>query len=145
MLTANLLSIVGLLLTSASAIWLAVHDFRQRTRQGNKSLRRDELVSHRDAMLRRYQEVRTNLENANRSLDPTGQRERYPVEQMTNAVRADFEAAERKLTEAEGALQESTADAWPQPVHFGAFVLLLVGFLCQLGAEILKLLPTTSL
>jgi len=137
----NVLSIVGLLLTSASAIWLAVHDFRQRNLQGNKSLQRDGLANHRDAMLRRYQEVRANLESANKSLDSTGQHQRYPVDEMTTGVRADFEAAERKLAEAESALQQSTAEAWPQPVHFGAFLLLLVGFLFQLGAEVLKLLP----
>ena len=140
----NILSIVGLLLTSASAIWLAAHDFKQRNLQGNKSLRRDGLVSYRDAMLRRYQEVRTNLESANNSLDPTGQHQRYPVDEMTNGVRADFEAAERKLAEAESALQQSTSDAWPQPVHFGAFLMLLVGFLCQLAAEVLKLVPIAS-
>ena len=140
----SILSIVGLLLTSASAIWLAAHDFTQRNLQGNKSLRRDGLVAHRDAMLRRYHEVRTNLENANKSLDPTGRHQRYPVEQMTSAVRTDFETVERALADAETALQQSTADAWPQPVHFGAFVLLFVGFLCQLGAEVLKLVPTVQ-
>ena len=65
-------------------------------------------------MLRRYQEVRTNLESANNSLDPTGQHQRYPVDQMTNGVRTDFEAGQNASSpKPKSALQQSTSDAWP--------------------------------
>ena len=98
----NILSIVGLLLTSAPRSGSQCMTSGSETNKGtNRCAVTDWSLS--DAMLGRYQEVRTNLESATESLDPAGQHQRYSVEEMTKAVRADFETAERKLAEAESA------------------------------------------
>jgi hypothetical protein len=72
------------------------------------------------------------------SLDPTGIHQRYDIEQMTQGVRHDLDEAAKKVAEAEAALEGTPTDVWPKPVHFSAFALLLVGFLCQLVAEVIR-------
>jgi hypothetical protein len=137
-------SILGLLLTSASAIWLLAHEIKERHLRGNKLQKRNELIVHREAMRRRLEEVQGNLRRANEALDPSGKHQRYSVEQMTQDVRKDLEEAKRKVAEADSALAATPADEWPQPVHLGAFALLLVGFLCQLLAELIRTFSATA-
>jgi hypothetical protein len=129
-------AVTGLILTSVSAIWLLAHEIRERDQRGDKIQKRDELIVHREAMRRRFDEVKRNLERANASLDPNGAHQRYDVERMTQDVRRDLEEAANSVAEAEAALEGTPTDVWPKPVHFGAFALLLVGFLCQLVAEL---------
>ena len=95
-------------------------------------------------MRRRLEEVQGNLRRANEALDPSGKHQRYSIEQMTQNVRSDLEEAQRKVAEADSALEAAPADEWPQPVHIGAFALLLVGFLCQLLAELIRAFGTTG-
>jgi hypothetical protein len=45
-------SIIGLLLTSASAIWLLAHDIKERDLRGNKLQKRNDLLVHRESMRR---------------------------------------------------------------------------------------------
>jgi hypothetical protein len=136
----SVLSILGLLLTSASAIWLLAHDIKQKNRRGDHLLKRQDLVASRDATRREVEKRARLLQNANKSLDPSGEHQRYDVDVMTENVRRDLETAERDLAQANEALEESAKDAWPAPVHFGAFGLLLAGIVCQLVAEIMKTL-----
>jgi hypothetical protein len=42
------------------------------------------------------------------------------------------------VAEADAALEGTPAEVWPKPAHFSAFALLLVGFLCQLVAEVIR-------
>ena len=98
----------------------------------------------RDATRREVEKRARLLQNANESLDPSGEHQRYDVDVMTVNVRRDRETAERDLAQANEALEESARDAWPAPVHFGALGLLFAGFVCQLVAEIMKAVARNS-
>ena len=145
----SVLSILGLLLTSASAIWLLAHDIKQKDKRGDHLVKRKDLIASRDDKRREVEKRGRLLQSANESLDPSGQHRRYDVKSMTENERRDLETAERDLAQANEALEESAGDAWPAPVHFGAFGLLVAGFVCQLVAEIMKAMAnlgtTTSL
>jgi hypothetical protein len=132
--------ITGLLLTSISAIWLLAHEIKERDQRGDMVQKRDDLIVRREAMRWRFEEVKRNLEQANASLDPTGQHQYYDVQKRTEGVRHDLDEAAKKVAEAQAALDGTPTDVWPKPVHFGAFALLLAGFLCQLVAEVMRAL-----
>jgi hypothetical protein len=136
------LSLLGLLATSISGIWLLAHEIRERHRKGDRLQKLQDLRKTEDALRRSLEQVTKNLQTANDALDPTGEHVRYPLEQWTATSRAQLAEAQHKVTAAENALQDSAAATWPQPVHILAFVLLGFGFVCQLLAELIKMFGT---
>jgi hypothetical protein len=131
------LSVSGLVLSTASAFWLLMREIWERNRNAHHLLKKQEFAIRRDALKNSLAGVQRDLASANKSLDPSGVHERYSIEDMTKDVRKQIEVVDEHLSLADD-LGRAVDEAWPTPSHLGAFMLLFIGFVCQLVAELLK-------
>jgi len=134
------LSILGLVVSSISAIWLALHDIRERNRNGDRLLKRRDLSIRRNALKAGINNNLRNLATAfadpNPS-DPSGEKYRQRVHENTSRDEAELQEVERQIDEIDEEGRNFQA-AWASVAHLGGFGLLLLGFMFQRWAEILK-------
>jgi hypothetical protein len=114
-----------------------MHEIAEKQKLGNRLLEREGLHSKRRALKTSITDVQRNLPTAYAHVDPTGEKLQKQLEVDTKFYREELQKAESEMEKLDEDLMDSSA-AWPSQVHFGAFGLLLAGFLLQLVAEILK-------
>jgi len=131
------LSILGLIISVGSAALLLWHEMTEKDKARNRFQKKKDLLDDRKRWNRDIKDVRRLLAIAYAEIDPTGEKEKRRVEINTKKYQEDIKTAETELERIEEELLD-TAAAPPSPVHFRAFGLLLLGFILQLWAEILK-------
>jgi len=133
-------SILGLIVSSASAFWLLAHEIREKTRTGDRLLKKRDLLLRRRSLKADIEEIRKNLAKAFKEVDPTGEKMRQRFGENTKDRRLELRDVELQLEKLDEEEAEGFADAWPSRAHIGGFGLLLLGFVMQLIAEIKKAL-----
>jgi len=133
------LSILGLVLASASAIWLLCHEISEKNKNAAFLARRRDLLGQKTALKITIRNIRDNFGKINRGVHPSGV---YAPD--AEHLRNDLAGPESKLVAVEADLEalddadKAAANAWPSVAHILGFGLLLMGFALQLIAEILK-------
>jgi hypothetical protein len=130
------LSILGLVLSTASAFWLLVQETRDRLARSKRLMQAADLRSQLKAKRDLVKERKQKLQEINTSFG----RELYSSERdrITADILAEIETQENELDEMNDAHKEAL-EVMPPVSHFGAFILLAVGFLLQLVAELMKI------
>jgi len=123
--------------SSASAVWLLVHEFRERDKTFNRRLKRKDLFEQRKLLLKDIAGIIKVLHPAFKDIDPSGEKERQRIQENTLYYRQQLETVESDLEKANEELLRFE-EAGPSGAHFYAFALLLAGFVLQLIAEILR-------
>ena len=134
----SVISIAGLLLSSASAFWLVAYEIAERHRKGNRLIEKNNLFVRRMSAKSSIELIRTNLTTAYKNIDPTGEKFRARFEEDTRddvKLLQDISNQLEKLDEEEA---KSFDEAFPRGAHLGGFMLLSLGFVMQLIAEILR-------
>jgi predicted nuclease with TOPRIM domain len=130
-------SVLGLVISSASAVWLLMNEIREKQKIGDRLLKKKELSDRRKGLKADIKEIRENLAKAYAGVDPSGEKERQRFEENTKSRWADLKDVESQLEEINEAADDFEA-AWPSRADIGGFGLLLLGFVLQLFAEIMK-------
>ena len=110
---------------------------RRPGRATDRLLKKRDLSIKRKALKADINEIRENLAKAYADVDPTGEKEWQKSEENTKERWAELNNVEGQLEK----LNEEADDfeaAWPSTEHIGGFVLLFLGFVLQLIAEIMK-------
>jgi len=131
------LSILALLFSTASAIWLLANEIRERHIEFNRRLKRKDLVDRRKLLLADIADINKLLHAAFKDVDPSGEKERQQAKEDTLYFRQKLEAVEADLEKANEDLL-SFEDAGPSGAQVYPFLLLLAGFVLQLIAEVLR-------
>lgn len=132
----HVLSISGLTVSSASSIWLLWHEIKQRMKDSQRQERIARLKDRIDAHDSDLQNTIDNVTQVNAQLGHAA----YSIDQETAKTRQYLKTVQSELKTVDD-LHAAALEMMPSAAHLGGFVLLLVGFLLQLAAEVVKVQP----
>jgi len=130
----DMLSVSGLVISTASGLLLMIVDTRDRQRRTNKQQAIANATTHLEACEKNYLEHLTKLRQINKQ---QGRPEDDRVEAITGSTKATAEQARADLRALTDPHQQVIDELTPMS-HLFAYFLLMAGFALQLASEFTK-------
>ena len=133
---ATALSILGLILSSGSSLWLMLYEISDRTKRAQRAQDLAWMKSRVQKFESLIKDTIKNVAEVNARLGHAA----YDPDRETAKTRQHLEEAHQELEALEGPPGDVFLKEMVSGTHLGAFILLFIGFVLQLLAEIVKLL-----